>query len=353
MIIGLKVIRPGMHTTIQDLGRIGYRDIGVPVSGPLDRIGMVLANALVGNPANSSILEILFQGPVLEVVATSVRLALVGGGDDLCVETENGRKFPAGRSIRLQRGERLSVGSLCATASAYLAVEGGFAVATCLGSKSTYTRGRIGGFDGRSLREADLLPIQRDEASGRSELALRGGYDLRLNQPIRVMLGPQNHCFTDSAVRTLLSADFAVSPQSDRMAYRLDGPKLAHAAGYNIVSDGIVPGAIQVLGSGQPVVLLADAQTIGGYAKIATVISADLPVLGRRVPGSPVRFLAISREEAESIRREHDRTLRRWIEDFQSPREVAQIDLAALYSSNLIDGVVDAYSALPGSHARG
>lgn len=177
---------------------------------------------------------------------------------------------------------------------------------------------------------------------------MNGGYDLGLNQPIRVVLGPQNHCFTDSAVRTLLSADFTISMQSDRMAFRLDGPKLAHAAGYNIVSDGIVPGAIQVLGSGQPVILLADAQTIGGYAKIATVISADVPVLGRRVPGSPVHFVAVTLEKAESLRREQDRTLRRWIEEFQPPREAPQINLAALYSSNLIDGVVDACGAVPG-----
>jgi biotin-dependent carboxylase-like uncharacterized protein len=347
MIPGLKVIRPGMHTTIQDLGRVGFRDVGVPVSGPLDRVGLLLANALAGNSANGAVLELLVQGPALEVLAPSVRLALIGGAGDLCIETENGRKFTSGRSVRLQRGERFSIGSLGSTSCAYLAVEGGLAVPTPLGSASTYARGAIGGFHGRPLRETDVLPVHRGEASSRAELALSGGYDLGFDQPIRVVLGPQNHCFTDSAVRTLLSADFTIAPQSDRMAFRLDGPKLAHAAGYNIVSDGIVPGAIQVLGSGQPVVLLVDAQTIGGYAKIATVISVDVPVLGRRMPGSPVRFVAVTREQAESLRREQERRLRRWIEEFHSPPEPPQIDLAALYSSNLIDGVVDACSASP------
>jgi allophanate hydrolase len=348
MIPGLKVIRPGMRSTVQDLGRVGFRDVGVPLSGPLDRVGLLLANALVGNPTNGAVLELLVQGPALEVLAPSVRLALVGGASDLCIETENGRKFTSGRSVLLQRGERFSIGPLGITACAYLAVEGGFAVATCLGSASTYARGAIGGFYGRPLRETDVLPVQRAEASSRGELALNGGYDPGFDQAIRVVLGPQDHCFTDSAVRTLLSAEFTIAAQSDRMAFRLDGPKLAHAAGYNIVSDGIVPGAIQVLGSGQPIVLLADAHTVGGYAKIATVISVDVPVLGRRVPGSSVRFVAITRERAESLRREQDRTLRQWIKEFQSPRELPQIDLAALYSSNLIDGVVDAYSALPG-----
>jgi biotin-dependent carboxylase-like uncharacterized protein len=348
MISGLKVILPGMHTTVQDLGRVGFRDVGVPVSGPLDRVGLALANSLVGNATSEAGLEIAIRGPVLEVLATSVRVALVGGTGDLCIDTGDGHKYPSGQSIRLKRGDRIHVAPSGAGPCAYLAVEGGFALPSSLASTATYTRGGIGGFRGRALRADDVLPVRQDDTPLRDELGLGRSYDPGFDKTIRVVLGPQQDCFLESAVNSLVSEEFAISLQSDRMAFRLDGPKLAHLHGYNIVSDGIVPGSIQVLGSGQPVILLADAQTIGGYAKIATVISADLPVLARRLPGSPVRFLAVTREEAEATRREQDLTLRQWIEDFQPVREATQVDLAALYSSNLIDGVVDAYDVLPG-----
>jgi biotin-dependent carboxylase-like uncharacterized protein len=346
MVAGLKVITPGMHTTVQDLGRVGFRDVGVPLSGPLDRIGLMLANALVGNPAGEAVLEITVLGPLLEVLATSVRVALVGGAGDLCIDVGDGLTFRMGQSVRLKRGDRARVAPYIATRCAYLAIEGGLEISPQLGSTSTYTRGRIGGFQGRALRSGDILPLRLDEAPVRRELDLHGSYDPQFNQPIRVVLGPQADCFAESAISTLLSADFAVSLQSDRMAFRLDGPKLDHVSGYNIVSDGIVSGSIQVLGSGQPVVLLADAQTIGGYAKIATVISADVPVLSRRMPGRSVRFVAVTREEAESTRREQDRKLQAWIEEIQTASEEPHVDVAALYSTNLIDGVVDAGEAL-------
>jgi biotin-dependent carboxylase-like uncharacterized protein len=347
MIAGLKVIAPGMHTTVQDLGRVGFRDVGVPLSGPLDRVGLALANALVGNPPGTAVLEIAVLGPVLEVLATSVRMALVGGAGDLCIDAGDGLIFRAGESVRLNRGDRARIAPYVATRCAYLAIEGGFAISPCLGSVSTYTRAAIGGFQGRALRAGDILPLQLDEVPLRRELGLRSVFDPGFNQPIRVVLGPQAHCFPESTIGTLLSAEFTVSLQSDRMAFRLDGPKLDHVNGYNIVSDGIVPGSIQVLGSGQPVVLLADAQTIGGYAKIATVISADVPVLGRRMPGSSVRFVAVTREQAESARCEQERRLQAWIEEIQT-LSGPNVDAAALYSNNLIDGVVDAGEALSG-----
>jgi biotin-dependent carboxylase-like uncharacterized protein len=339
MIDGLKVIAPGLHSTIQDFGRTGYRDIGVPRSGALDPIALALANALVGNPENAPGLELLMHGPILEVVAASVRIALVGGSKILMIEGTNGRRVPSGQSVRLLRGERLSVGPLEQSACAYLAIEGGWEVPSCLGSASTYTRARLGGFQGRALARGDVLPIQRADAAARADYMLAPGRDFRSDQPVRVVLGPQLDFFTESAVHTLLSATYTVSARADRMGYRLDGPTLDHAKGYNILSDGIAVGSVQVTGSGQPIVLLADAQTTGGYPKIATVISADVPLVGRCRTGDPVRFAAVTREQAESIRREQAHDLRRRLSEM---RPVDRVDPAALHAANLVGGIADA-----------
>lgn len=338
---GLQVIAPGLHGTIQDLGRRGYQNIGVPPSGALDRIWLTLANALVGNAANAPALEILAQGPLLEVMADSLRVALVGDVGGLVIEGYP-RNVRAGQSVRLTHGQRIRIGALGKTFCAYLAVAGGFDVLPCLGSAATYTRNGLGGFQGRVLRAGDVLPVRRSDAEAGPELALGNPCGPGLEQPIRVVLGPQQQYFTADAVNTFLSAAYAVSVQGDRMGFRLDGPQLAHAKGYDIVSDGIVPGAVQVPGSGQPIVMLADAQTTGGYPKIATVISADVPVLARRRPGAAVRFSAVTQAEAENIRREQERELRDTIARLQTVPETPVVDTAALQASNLIGGVVNA-----------
>jgi len=287
-------------------------------------------------------LEILVQGPLLDIAAASVRVSQVGVGDGFVIEGEHARTVPAGQSARLTRGQRIRIAAHGKTFCAYLAVEGGFDVAPCLGSAATYTRNRLGGFAGRALQTGDLLPVLGQGADVRPELTLDPAYDPGLDQPIRVVLGPQQDCFTADAVNTFLSATYAVSVQADRMGFRLDGPKLAHAKGYDIVSDGIAQGAIQVPGSGQPIVMLADAQTTGGYAKLATVISADVPAIARRRPGAPVRFAAVTQAEAEDIRREQEGNLANWISRLQTVRELPVVDTAALQASNLIDGVVNA-----------
>ncbi len=159
------------------------------------------------------------------------------------------------------------------------------------------------------------MPLKLALVDVRSEYALPRALDLALDQPIRVVLGPQTDYFTDDAVKTFLSSDYTVSPQADRMGYRLEGPPLAHAKGYHIVSDGIVPGAIQVPGSGLPIVLMVDNQTTGGYPKIATVISADIPVVGRRKPGRTIRFVAVDVHEAELLRRKQEAEIRHEMEN--------------------------------------
>jgi biotin-dependent carboxylase-like uncharacterized protein len=342
MSAGLKVISPGLHTTIQDQGRRGYQDVGVPVAGPLDRIALTIANALVGNAANVPALEILAQGPTLEVIASSTRLALVGGNGGLLLGESGSRRVPPGQSIRLAQGDHVRVAPLGNSACAYLAAEHGFDIPLCLGSAATYTRGAFGGFHGRTLKAGDFFALCQAEVETRNECALQQNFNPCTDDPIRVVLGPQADYFSPDTIKTFLSGIYTVSPQADRMGYRLDGPKLDHAKGYDIVSDGIVAGSVQVPGSGHPIILLADAQTSGGYPKIATVISADVPLIGRRGPGSAIRFAAVERDVAEQARRDQDRQIKQWIGDFRSPEQVSGVDIDALYGANLIGGVSDA-----------
>jgi biotin-dependent carboxylase-like uncharacterized protein len=339
----LEVVVAGLHTTVQDLGRIGFQDVGLPASGPLDRISLRLANALVGNPTGTPALEMLLQGPTFAVLADSVRVALVGGNADIEIGSDRLRVVPGGRSVRLERGELFRVRGFGDSVCAYLAIEGGPNISPLLGSASTYVRGGIGGFHGRPLRQGDRLPLALATVDVRDEHALSRPLDLALEQPVRVVLGPQRDYFTDDAVATLLSSDYVISNQADRMGYRLDGPTLVHAKGYNIVSDGTVVGAIQVPGSGQPIVLMVDNQTTGGYPKIATVISADVPVVGRRKPGRTIRFVAVDVQDALRWRKEQEASIRRDIENLRRVAKTGEINLTALYTENLISGVTSAY----------
>jgi biotin-dependent carboxylase-like uncharacterized protein len=337
---GLRVLTPGLCTTVQDLGRIGYQRLGVPVSGALDAVSLRLANAVLGNRPGTPALEILFSGPTLEVAAERVRIALGGPGARLILASEAGRAVAAWQSVSLRQGSVFRVVPGERSACCYLAVEGGIAVPPVLGSAATYLRAGLGGLDGRALRQDDLVPVALAAAPDRGELRLAIPPDPGHDQPIRVILGPQQDRFTDEAIATFLNAEFRISPHADRMGMRLDGPPLRHRAGWDIISDAIATGAIQVPGSGRPIILLADHQTTGGYPKIATVVSADLPVLGRRRPGDPVRFVAISVEEGEALCRDHERSLARLIASIAPVAESAAIDTALLYETNLISGVV-------------
>ena len=338
MMPGLKVLAPGFHTTVQDLGRIGYQDIGVPVSGALDEVSLRIANGLVGNSPATPGLEILLSGPSLEVTADSVRVAIVGAGASLRVGREDPFVVPAGQSATLPGDEVFQVVAGRHSACCYLAVEGGIAVPLVLGSASTYTRAAIGGLEGRALRRKDVVPLAITRASLGTELRAPALPLAVGEQSIRVILGPQQEYFTEEAVTALLNSEFRVSKDADRMGMRLDGPLLQHRAGWDIVSDAIATGSIQVPGSGQPIILLADHQTTGGYPKIATVISADLPVVGRRRSGDAIRFVAVSIETAEGLYREQERWVAELIAGLE-PLPRNRLDLTSLYGNNLISGV--------------
>jgi len=340
MSAAFKVVAPGMHTTIQDLGRYGYQAFGVAVSGALDAITHRLANRIAGNADDAPAFEILFQGPTLEVMADSARVAIAGGNAEIELVGDRPSSLGGWRSALLRRGQRFRVSKLGDVACCYLAVEGGFGVERCLGSASTYARGGFGGFSGRALQVGDLVPLSRGQASERAELELADPPPSGRGQPIRIVLGPQQDHFTEAALERLVSEAFTVSKHSDRMGMRLDGPLLAHRDGYNIVSDGIATGAIQVPGSGQPILLLADHQTTGGYPKIATVISADVPVAGRRKPGDLVRFAAVDVAEAERLRREQEAAVQVLVASLAPLKPAGDLDAARLLDANLISGVV-------------
>jgi biotin-dependent carboxylase-like uncharacterized protein len=241
---------------------------------------------------------------------------------------------PSAQSVTLPRGASVRVVLLAPAISAVFAVAGGIAVPVVMGSRSTYTRAKLGGVEGRALRAGDLLPVGAAKLDGPDQRV-----DARLPYPtaIRVVLGPQDDYFSDRSIAAFLSTPYTITAASDRMGHRLSGAKLGGAKGFNIVSDSVPAGAIQVPGDGQPIILLADRQTTGGYPKIATIISADIPALGRVGPGAALQFTRVTVAEAEAAARAAALAQSNW-------RVVAVgrdgLDDARLYDSNLISGVV-------------
>jgi biotin-dependent carboxylase-like uncharacterized protein len=337
----LRVINPGLNTTVQDRGRIGYQRLGIPVSGALDPVALAAANVVAGNAPGSAALECLYQGPTLEIEAERARLATAGGAVLELAEPggQRSRRVPALHSVTLTRGFRARLVITGPGISAYLAVEGGMGVPTMMGSRATYVRAGLGGLSGGALRTGDAVPLAYEASPERDEVGLHG-VGFGLPECVRVVLGPQDDHFTDAAIRAFLHATYSVTPASDRMGLRLSGPRLEHSKGFNIVSDGIPPGAIQVPGDGQPIVLLADRQTTGGYPKIAAVISADLPALGRVGPGARLRFAAVTVAEAEMARRMLEADIAAWPSRLE-PVRPPSLDPDKLAEVNLVSGVVD------------
>lgn len=346
MSAALKVVRAGLFDTLQDLGRIGFMALGMPTAGAMDRVGLRLANAMCGNAVGTAGLEIGVMGPDLLVEAESVRVALVGPLSANLIEAPGAPAKPldSDRTHLLMRGQVLRVGMIEGSSTAYLAVSGGFALPAFMGSLSTYARAGVGGFQGRKLAAGDALPLAREQAPPGDEKKLAQPFDYG-SGPVRIVWGPQEDHFSAKGRRTFVESDYRVSREADRMGIRFEGPTIEHAVsvdkgGADIISDGIGPGAIQVPGAGLPIVLLADRQTVGGYPKIATVASVDLPRLGRLLPGQIVRFTPVSVEEAEELRRDQEARIARAIADLKPARPPGGIDLVRLYEENLIDGVV-------------
>ena len=300
MSAALLVRKAGICSTVQDLGRPGFRAYGVPSSGALDAIALELANVLVGNPPDSAGIEMMYSGITLEALA-SVRIA-VGGAEATITGSGATRTQPAWQSTILERGETLRVGTIRETAAAYIAVEGGLDVPLVLGSASTYLRGALGGWQGRALRVGDVLPLKLDSAAPRAERRYTRAPAFLAPACLRVMPGPQADRFDEASLEVLLSNEYVVSASADRSGLRLEGPLLQHVDGYDTSSEGVASGSIQVPGSGLPVILIGDHPTVGGYPKIATIISADLAAAGRLRIGSHVRFAAVDEHAAARAR---------------------------------------------------
>lgn len=316
----IELASSGVLASVQDLGRHGLRRVGVPTSGALEPAWLRIANALAGAREDAPAVEFFLAGPVVAALEGEVRLGLAG---ELVAQLErDGERQPleSWRSVTLRPGEALRVGSPRPARVGYLAVRG-LSVTEVLGSASTYARAGFGGFHGRPLRRGDVLEVEVSPGDG--ELALPAS-PARSTLPIRAVPGPQDDHFEPGALSRLFEAEYLVTHASDRMGMRLDGPTLAHrsASRAEIVSDAIVPGAIQVPGNGLPIVLLADCQTIGGYPKIATVASADLPRLAVMPPGARVRFARATVEEAEALAREREAEVRALLASIR-PRETS------------------------------
>jgi antagonist of KipI len=298
------VAKPGMMTTVQDLGRVGYQGLGVPVAGPMDPYSHRLANQVLGNAPSAAALEITLLGP--ELVADSDIVCALAGAD-LSVSIES-KPAPMNEPFTVPLGAHLKWGARVSGTRATLAVLGGFDVPATLGSRATHLVSRMGPCGGRCLRAGDVLPVA-DAVSGLPVF----GQPLQMpidGARLRVVAAVHRERFTDDAWGLLLNARFTISPQSNRMGYRLDGPVLTHSGTADILSEAMPYGAIQVPSSGQPILLLAERATTGGYATIANVISADLPVAGQLAPGEWIEFDLVSREDAVAELRRREAALK-------------------------------------------
>jgi antagonist of KipI len=299
-----KVMKAGLQTTVQDLGRHGFREFGVSPSGALDPYSLQMGNLLVGNDLGEAGLEAPIIGPVL-MALHDVSIAICGGNQTPKI---NEQEIPLWKSIVIKKGQILSFGELKEGTRTYISIAGGIDVPVVLNSKSTYLTGRFGGFKGRALKEGDTL---YGSPFTRRNRFLDTKFKPIFTSPltVRVIVGPHNDKFTSIGLKTFLTEEYVISPQSNRMGYQLTGPKIEHSNTADIISDAIPLGGIQVPASGQPIILMAEHQTTGGYSRIGTVISADISRLAQAKPGTRVRFKKIDLQTAQNLLIVSKRTL--------------------------------------------
>lgn len=284
---GIKIIEGGALTTVQDLGRWGYQHIGMPVAGAMDSQSLKHANWLVGNPENEACLECTFVESTIEFMI-DCEIAITGAQIPVLIND-----YPAkqNRALSIKSGDVLSFGRIEKGLRFYIAFAGGIDIPVVMGSKSTYLRGKIGGFQGRQLKTGDELNISEKTVKvERRKLKNTQLPKFDNSCTICILPGTEVDRFTLNGIKTFLTTEYTISPNSDRMGYRLSGEVIEHKTGADIVSSGIPFGAVQVPGDGQPIIMMADRQTIGGYTKIANVVSEDLPALAQLKPGDKVRF---------------------------------------------------------------
>jgi 5-oxoprolinase (ATP-hydrolysing) subunit C len=336
---GLRVSSAGPGVTVQDAGRRGYLRFGVTPAGPMDPGAFIAALQAAGEEEGAA-LEVSLGGVELAAEGDAIGVAVAGGAFDIRLD---GRVLPSATALNLAPGARLKLRAGASGAFAYVAPFGQFDLPKVLGSLATLMRARLGGFSGRMLQAGDFLGLRDARPGPREPVAIEAPWVTAGPEKIRVMLGPQQDFFSQETIELFLSTRWRLSPRSDRMAYRLDGPALEHLSGHDIVSDGLALGAIQAPGDGQPLVLMADRQPTGGYPKIAHVIGADLGALAQKRPGEVVQFRSVSWEEAVAARRDRARLIERGVELVPVAR--AALSSEFLLERNLIGGVVSALQA--------
>lgn len=315
--MALRIEQPGLLTTVQDQGRHGYYDVGIPQGGAMDQESAQAANKLVGNTAAEAVLECTYMGPQFTVDAPAT-IAVAGANVPVLV---NGQERPVWTRIDLAEGDSVNFGVIRGGARFYLAVRGGIDVPEVLGSRSTYAIGRLGGVDGRKLEAGDVVPVGSPAGELPSVSELPGFFRPALGGPqeLRIVWGLYDHLLTEEGRRRLVEEEWKLTPVADRMGLRYQGPGVewiereqpfgAGSDPSNIVDAGYAVGSIQIPGGTQPIVLHRDAVSGGGYAMVGTVISADMDLLARAAPGTVTRFRAVTLEEAQDARRQRTQRL--------------------------------------------
>jgi antagonist of KipI len=317
--MSISVLKPGLLTTVQDLGRFGYQKEGLVVSGALDAVALRTANILVGNPEAAAGLELTLRGPVLRF-ETDALLALTGA--DLGASLA-GQPVPLSRPVAVRAGSVLAFEKPKMSGRAWLALAGGVAVPPVLGSRATYLRAALGGLAGRALQAGDVLPVGEWPATGRQLFGAIlsktvGGWAARWAAPaspgallvVRALPGPEYEQFAPESQRAFWAENFAVTTEADRMGARLSGPPLARSVATELLSGAVTFGTVQVPPGGHPIVLLADCQTTGGYPRLAQVIAADRGRLAQALPGARLRFQPVGLAEAQALYLAQEQRLR-------------------------------------------
>lgn len=332
----LAIRRAGPGATIQDAGRLHYRRYGVTPAGPMDWLAFRTANLALGNPPDAAAIEIGLGGITISCGDAPLALAFCGGA---FLWSRDGKPLPQAMRLMLAPGEELTARAGHSGSFAYLAAAGGFATPLILGSRATHLRAHLGGLDGRMLQAGDYLPLTSAASAPQSAMEIAAPWLLKEDRPLRVVLGPQADYFAEAALAAFSAGEFRLTHAADRMAYRLEGPQIAHARDFNIVSDGIAQGAIQIAGDGQPLVLMADHQPTGGYPKLGHVARADIGRLAQLRPGETCRFAIVDVETARQALLATEAEIARTPQMLRSfAREPASEDLLRI---DLISGIYD------------
>lgn len=308
----MKIIKKGMFSTIQDLGRYGHQSSGISVSGAMDLLSCRLANILVGNDENAPCVEMTVKGDRIEFLSDAV-IAITGCDMDFTI---NGRRVWIDRTLFVNRGDVLESGFCRYGKYSYMAVRGGFDIPRIMGSCSTYLRASIGGYEGRKLKDGDCLGFPDLNISMTKAVEVTSEIkDLLFNpRKVRFVYGNEKDRFTEDGIKTFINSTYTVQNDSDRMGYRFAGEAVEHVTDGDIISGGINFGAIQIPGNGQPIVMMADRQTTGGYTKIGQVIQSDLSYLAQKKPQDTVDFEAVSVDQAIEIWKDVNRKIIEWKE---------------------------------------